>query len=371
MLHRLVTLITKEIIQFTRDPVLLAFSLLGPALQIMLLGRAIGQDISNMPVAVMDYDLSPLSREIVTALDNTDELVVAHFPTDLDEASGLIDRGAVMGIVIIPPGFMQDTQSATEVGQIQVIIDGVSSLIAARTLGAAQGAVQSLVEDVVVTSSQRPPGGIRIFTDPVFNRSLDFRPDSIASQLGLIVFEITTLVAVMGIVREREIGTLEMLTITPLKRMELIAGKAITPLVIGTLNFLVMLGVTQVVFQVPFRGAFWTLFLLTLLYLGCEICYALMVSTITRSQQQATTVVFVWAMVALTLSGYLVPITTLPKAMQWLSWLVPLRHYLTILRSVMLKGSTAAALLPDALAILFIGALMVVITTRTLSRVIE
>ncbi len=371
MIYRLRTLITKEILQFVRDRVLFTFALLGPALQIMLLGRAIGQDIANMPVAVVDYDLSPLSRQIITALDNTRELVVAYYPTNLDEATRLINRGEVMGIVVIPRGFMEGTRSATAVPQLQVIIDGVSALVAARTLSAAQGAVQSLVQDAAVSGGLRSSGGIRISAEALFNRALDFRPDAITSQLGLIVFEITTLVAVMGIVREREIGTMEMLTITPLRRLELIAGKAITPLIIGTLNFLVMLLVTQAVFAVPLRGSFWLLLGLTVLYLGCEIAYALMVSTVARSQQQATTVVFTWAMLALTLCGYLVPVTTFPKVLQWLSWAVPLRHYLTIVRSVMLKGADLAALWPHVVALVVLGTAMTFLTTRTLSRMME
>ncbi len=371
MIHRLFALITKEIIQFSRDKVLLGFSLLGPMIQIVLLGRAIGQDIQGMPIAMIDYDKTSLSREITTALDNTRELVVSYYPDNLEAARELIDRGEVMGIVVIPRDFMQDSQSGVRTPQIQVVIDGVSSLIAARTLGAAQGAVQSLVENAVVSASQRPPGGISVHTDPLFNRALDFRPDSITSQLGLITFQITTLIAVMGIVREREIGTIEMLTITPLRRLELIAGKAITPLLIGAVNFLFMLGVTQFVFHVPMRGGFLLLFGLTLLYLACEISYALIVSTITRSQQQATTIVFIWAMVALTLSGYLVPITTLPKALQWISVAVPLRHYLVIVRGIMLKGAGFGALWREALAIFAIGAVMLVLTMRSLARVID
>lgn len=370
MLHRLRSLIGKELIQYLRDPVLLAFSLLAPAIQIVLLGQAISQDVQNMPIAVIDYDVTPLSREIITALDNTGELTVTTYPGDLDTARALIDSGEIIGFVVIPRGFMQGTLSPDEVPQVQVVIDGQSALTAGRTLSAAQGAVQSLVEDAAV-SGGRAPGGIRLFAEALFNSTLDFRPDAITSQLGLITFEVTTLVAVMGIVREREIGTIEMLTITPLRQLELLAGKAITPFLIGMVNFAAMLGVTQLVFDVPLRGPLWVLVGLTALYLMCEIAYALMVSTLTRSQQQATTVVFVWAMVALTLSGYLVPITTLPRAMQWLSWAVPLRHYLTVLRSVMLKGAGWQAMLPQAGALLLLGAVMTVLATRSLSRAIE
>lgn len=371
MIHRLASLINKELIQFTRDRILLTFVLVGPAIQLIMLGRAISQDIQDIPVAVIDYDLSPLSREIVTALDNTRELVVAFHPDNLQEARTLMDDGDVMAVMVIPRGFMAGTRTTTEVPQIQVFLDGVSSLIASRTLMAAQGAVQSLAEDVVITGNSPPPGGIRLYVDALFNRALDFRPHSITAQLAFITFQTATLVAVMGVVREREIGTIEMLTITPLKRLELIAGKAITPLLVGIIDFLIMFTVTQVVFHVPFRGSFPLFFGLTILYLMCEICYALVISTIARSQQQAVTLIFVWAMVAMTLSGYLVPITRLPVTMQRISWFIPLRHYLAIVRSLMLKGAGLLAVWQHALAIGFLVFVMTFVTTRTLSRVIE
>lgn len=370
MLNRLAALITKELIQFTRDRVLLIFTLVGPVVQMILMGHAISQDIVDIPIGVIDYDLTSLSREIVTALDNTNELVVAYYPDDLDEARQLVDDGTILGYIVIPPNFQRDTLNPAVVPEVQVIIDGNASIIASRTLQAAQGAVQSLVDDALVAAN-RPPSGIRVFTDALFNRALSFRPDSIASQLGLITFQMSTLVAVMGIVREREIGTIEMLTITPLTRLEMIAGKAITPFIMGSINFLVMLGVTQVVFDLPLRGSFWLLFALTLLYLITEIAYALIVSTLTRTQQQATTMVFVWAMVAMTLSGYLVPITTLPTFLQWISWAVPLRHYLAILRPLILKGATFAHLWPSAVALTVLALVMIVLTTRTLSRLID
>lgn len=370
MLHRLASLINKEVIQFARDPVLVAFVLIAPILQIVLIGQSISQDVQSMPVAVVDYDLSPLSREIITALDNTDEIAVSAYPDRIEDAQRLVDDGDVIGMVVIPRGFMRDTRSATEVAQIQVIIDGSSSLIASQTLGAAQSAVQSLAGDAAIASS-RPRGGVRVFVEALFNPTLSLRPDSVVSQIALITFEVTTLIAVMGIVREREIGTIEMLTITPLRRLELLAGKTITPLIIGGVNFLLMFGVTQVVFDTPMRGSFLGLLGLTVIYLVAEVAYALMISTLTRSQQQATTVVFVWAIVGVTLSGYLVPITTLPRAMQWLSWAVPLRHYLVGVRSIMLKGAPLATLLPQAITLVVLGVVMMLFTTRTLSRVTD
>jgi ABC-2 type transport system permease protein len=164
---------------------------------------------------------------------------------------------------------------------------------------------------------------------------------------------------------------MEMLTITPLKRLELIAGKAITPLIIGSINFLIMLAIARTVFDVPMRGAFVLLFGMTLFYLLCEIGFGLTLSTLTRTQQQAVTIVFIWIMVALTLSGYMVPISTLPPFLQYASALLPLRHYLTIVRGVMLKGSGLVQLWPHAVAIVGLMVAAITVATRTLNRAIE
>jgi ABC-2 type transport system permease protein len=372
MIHRMAALVTKEFIQIRRDPVLLIFALVGPMLQLVMLGNAISRDIVDIPVGIIDYDVSPLSREIIAALDNTSELQVVRYPQSMQEAEALIDSSEVMAVVVIPRLFMERTRSGTDVPQIQVVLDGGgSSFTAGSALRAAQGAVQSLANSTSLVAGSEPDGGIELSVEALYNRALDLRPHSITAQLAFITFQITTLVAVMGVVREREIGTIEMLTITPLRRLELIAGKAITPLIIGIIDFFVMFLVTQVVFAIPIRGSFILLLGLTVLYLICEIGFALMLSTITRSQQQAVTLVFVWSMVAITMSGYLVPISRLPRFMQWLTWFVPLRHYLSIVRTLMLKGGGIIEVLPSAAAILALTVMMIFVTTRTLSRVIE
>lgn len=371
MLLRLGALIIKELTQFTRDRILMTISIVMPLLQIILLGNAISADIQNIRIAIIDYDRTSLSREIATVLDNTNELVVAYYPDSLEEARNLIDTHQISGMVVIPNGFMADSLSPTATPQVQVILDGSHSYVAARALAAASGAIQDLVEDAIIAQTGRPLGGIRVFTEALYNRTLDFQPDAVVSQMGLIVFQITSLIAVMGIVRERDIGTLEMLTITPLRREEIVAGKAITPGILGMLNFFIMYSVVTLVFGVPMRGSFPMLLIATLLYLGSEIGFSLIISALMRTQQQAITAMFIWINVALTLSGYLVPISTLPKALQWISYVLPLRHYLVVMRSIVLKGSTLANMQGDVIAL---GVLMVIslgIAARLINRAID
>jgi ABC-2 type transport system permease protein len=368
--HRLASLIGKELIQIVRDRILVLFALAVPVVLLYLMGRATSQDIQRIPVAVVDHDHSPLSREIITALNNTRELSVERFPASLAEARKLMDGGDALAIIVIPPGFEKGTQMPTEVPQLQVVLDGASWIVASRALGAAQGAVTSLAVSATVVGEESS-ASIHLYPETLFNRTLDFRPHSVTAQMAFIVFEVTTLFAVMGIVRERELGTLEMLSITPLHRLELIAGKAITPLLIGVIDFLVMIVVTQVAFDVPFRGSFWLLFGLTLIYLVSETGYALMISTLTRTQQQAVTTVFVWGMLCITLSGYMVPVERLPQALQYLSLLIPLRHYLAVVRGVMLKGVGIAVLWPEALVLALLAVAVVFVATRTVSQVLD
>ncbi|GAB4474963.1 MAG: ABC transporter permease [Anaerolineae bacterium] len=369
MFNRLYAVISKELIQYTRDRILFAATLLAPLIQIVLLGNAVGSAIRNLQVAVVDYDHSPLSREIITALDNTDELVVAYFPGSLEEAQKLVDRGQAIGVVVIPPGFMEETRSPNSTAEMQVILDGTQTLTAGYALSAASEAVQSLVSGELPAGGSLP--GVVLYPEPLYNRALDLQPDAITAQLALITFEMVALVGVMGIVRERDIGTIEMLSITPLKRMELIAGKTLTPLMIGLATFSIVFTMARVVFDVPNRGSLLLLIAVTTLYLLCEIGYGLALSSLLRTQQQAVTVVFVWIMVALTLSGYLVPIEQLPQAFQWLSWLLPLRHYLRIEHNILLKGSGLLDLWPQIAAIGVLTVLAFAIAPRLLNRVLE
>jgi ABC-2 type transport system permease protein len=370
--NRLGALIQKELIQILRDRLLIFFAIVGPAMQLYLMGNAVSSDIAGIVVAVIDQDHSELSRDIITALDNTQELVVTHFPQTLAEARHLIDTGEATGIVIIPPNFSADTETGVDVPQIQVILDGTHIITAVRALGAAQNAVDSLGRDVVVArAGGSTPGGIQLSAEALYNRALDFRPHSVTAQFAFVTFQITALVSVMGIVRERELGTLEMLSITPLRRLEIIAGKAISPLLIGMLDFFVMYSVTQIIFEVGNRGSFLLLVALTLLYLVGEIGFSLMISTVTRTQQQAVTAVFIWAMLCITLSGYMVPVERLHPVLRVFSNVIPLRHYLAIVRGIILKGAGVQALWVHIAALVGLGIGMIFLTRRTLSRVLE
>ena len=184
--------------------------------------------------------------------------------------------------------------------------------------------------------------------NPTFNVSFFV----ISAQLGFIVYQVALIVASLGLTRERELGTLEQLLVTPMRRIELIIGKSVPALVVAAINFVITFVIVTQVFHLPMSGSFPLLFGLSLLFIVAEIGWGLMISAISHNQQQAVLFVFVLAMMDVAFSGYTVPVERLPQAMQIISQFFPLQHYLQIIRGVMLKGSDLTILWPQALALI-------------------
>jgi ABC-2 type transport system permease protein len=173
--------------------------------------------------------------------------------------------------------------------------------------------------------------------------------------LGFIIYQVALIVAALGITRERELGTLEQLLVTPLRRVELIIGKAIPAVVVASVNFFIVFLIVNQGFELPMRGSFGLLFALSVLFIIAEVGWGLMISAFSHTQQQAVLFVFVLAMTDVAFSGYTVPVERLPQAMQWIAQLFPFQHYLQILRDVMLRGADLSTLWPQALALVILA----------------
>ncbi len=364
MFLRLCNLVAKEFVQFFRDRVMAIFIVTLPVLQLVLLAQATGSRISNLRVAVLDLDRSATSRRFVAALDNRRELAVCCFPATLEETHRLLDQGEVALVAIIPAGFAADLDAMSRVSQVQFIADSANSVVGRIALSAAQAAVAEFAAD----RAGSPVSPIDLRVTARFNPTLNIRFFSIPAQVGFIVYQVTLAVAAIGLARERELGTLEQLMVMPLGRFELIVGKAVPALVFGVLNFVLMLAVAVLYFAVPLRGSPVLLFLLTLLFIATEIGYGMFISSVARTQQQAILLVFVLAMMDMTFSGYLVRVKNLPLGLQAIAQIVPFRHYLTIIRGVMLKGAGLDVLWPHAVAMAAMGLVVAMVAARSLSK---
>lgn len=374
MLTRIWNLTLKEFIQFLRDWLMTSLILTLPALQLVLMAQATGSRISHLCVAALDLDRSNSSRQLITALDNKRELNICYYPATLADTHRLLDQEAVKLAIIIPAGFASDIADIARAPSIQLIADGSNNIPASVALGGAQEAISTFAANLAKKAGVAEEilvSAVELRTNVRFNPELDFKFFSIPAQVGFITYQVTLTVASIGLARERELGTLEQLMVIPLGRVELIIGKAIPALVIGAINSIFMLAVAIFFFRVPMRGSLALLLALTLLFIAAEIGYGMLISSIARTQQQAILFVFVLAMIDMAFSGYLVRIKNLPVALQAVAQLIPFRHYLTIIRGVMLKGAGLDALWPHAAAILLIGLLVTAVAARNLNRSLD
>jgi len=372
MFDRILNLVRKEILQISRDRVLLAFIVLAPVLQLSLLAQATSQGVRKRPMAVVDADRTSYSRQLIDALENTETLSVCCSPSDVFDVEPAVKRGQAELAVIIPPGFTDQLLAADDTAQVELIVDGSNNIVAINVLGAAQGAIARFARDVFggyLAPADTAP--IELRTSIRYNPELNARYYTMPAQVGFIVYQVTLAVAAVSLAREREVGTLEQLIIAPLSRPEIILGKAIAPMLVASVVFGLLLGVATLIFEVPIRGSFMLLALLTLLFIMAETAWGLMISTVARTQQQAVLFVFVQAMLDMTFSGYLVPVDNLPWLLRAISNVVPMRHYLVVIRSIMLKGATARMLWPQIVALAGLGLGIATLAALNVSRRLE
>lgn len=353
MLVQALNLAQKEFIQVWRDKVLMVFVVLGPIIQFVLLAQTAGGDITHLPLAVVDQDKSSTSRELVKVLDNTQELDLRFYLDDSDQISRMLDLGQARLGVVIPRRFAANLGGGVPVA-VQMLADGSNYLEGSTAIRVAQGALADLVERGAL-SGGGDPGGIDLRTRVEFNPQLNLKLHTIPAQMSFIVFQISLLVAALSFARERELGTLEQLRITPISQAELLAGKAILALIVGMLDFVVVFAMCLAVFQLPMRGSVGDLLALTLLFVAANVTMGLVVSVLCSSQQQALLLVFLICVLQINVSGYLLSVNNMPVGLQMLAEFSPLRHYLTGVREIMLKGTPLALLVQSAISLLLLA----------------
>lgn len=361
MLLRIRNIIVKELIQFRRDRLLTAFILLAPMLQLVLMAQAVERGINEQAVVILDLDRTSFSRELLANLDNSQELRVEYYVDSMDQVQNLLDEGRARLAVLIPAGFSKDIAQLLAPGSdavtVQIIADATNTVAASIALSGATDVLTRFSSDLAAGYGLVVPEFIDFRTNLRFNPTLDFRKHTIPAQVGLITYQVALAVAALGLARERELGTLEQLIVTPLRRFELTLGKGLPAVAVGAVNFLFMWLISLVGFKVPMTGSVSLLWGLTLLFVAAVVGWGVVLSAVSRTQQQAILFVFIQVMVDMAFSGFLVPLKNMPALLQAIARFVPLQHYLVIIRAVMLKGAGIPELWPHilALALLSVG----------------
>jgi ABC-2 type transport system permease protein len=356
MTRRVRTLIRKEFLELRRMPQLLRVVILAPILQLTMLGYAATTDVTNVPVVVVDQDRSPMSRRLIERFAASRYFAIVAEETDPRALDDHLARGHAWLALVIPPDFEARLRvrpsGLDDVGPtVQVVADGTDANSSGVALGYVQGLVGEFNAAIAAARGTGAPaleGRVRIW----FNPDLESRNFMIPGVLALLLLLVTANLTSMAIVREREVGTLDQLNVTPLARWELILGKLLPYGVIGVLDVVLVVAVALFWFEVPLRGSLWLLMGASLVYLLCTLGLGLFVSTISSTQQQAMmTSVFFFLIPMVFLSGFIFPIENMPRPIQWLTTVIPLRYFLVIVRGVFLKGLDFAMLWPQFAAL--------------------
>ena len=358
--ERIGEMVRKEFLQIFREPRLRRIIFVAPIIQLVIFGYAVSTDIRDTSTFVVDHDKTRTSRELIEAFVASGYFRVvgrSDRPADLIRA---LDHGdAIMGVEI-HAGFATALRDGTS-AQIQILLDGTNSNTATVAKGYAERIVQSygaragLEGDLPVGRQAQAPI-IDLRERAWFNPDLASRNYNVPAVVGTIILLVCLLLTALAIVREREIGTLEQLMVSPLTRGELIAGKTIPFAIIGLVDLAVVTSVALLWFGIPFEGSMLLLLGASVLFLLSGLGVGLLVSTISNTQQEAFMATFLIFQPTMLLSGFMFPVSSMPVLFQWLTLLNPLRHYLEIVRSIFLKGAGLGALWPQYLALLAMGA---------------
>lgn len=334
---RILAILYKEFLQMRRDRMTLGMVFMLPLVQLILFGYAIQTEVKHIPTVVFDQSLSAESRDLLDSFSASGYFDITSTAGSFTEVNGAIDSGKAKVGIIFPPDFDRGLKRGTP-AQVQVIVDASDNMVANQAIAIANsiGLIKSQEILAQRTTIGGPPYDVRV--RPWYN------PDGITAYymvpaiLGIIVTMTMVVMTSMGIVRERERGTLEQLIVTPVRPYELMIGKILPYIALGYLQITVALLVGVIVFGVPIRGSLLELYLLTLFFITASLGLGILISNVAKTQMQAIQMSFFIFLPSILLSGFLFPREAMPPFIYYLSTLIPLTYYLDIIRGIVLKG---------------------------------
>ncbi len=361
MLARLKQMLIKEFIQVFRDKRTRFVLFVPPIIQMLIFGYAATFEIRHVPTVVLDLDHSQESRELISRFTSSPYFDVQHQLIDSHQVEDLIDRGKATVALQINPGFAENLRKG-QTAPLQVIVDATNSntaLIASGyinqiALGFAKDYQQDRINRISPQLTERMPSA-QLEQRPWYNPDLRSRWFFVPGIVGSLTLVLVVNLTAFAVVREREIGTLEQIMVTPIRPGEFILGKTLPFFLIGLFDVSLIVVVGTLWFQVPFRGHVSVLFTGAILFLLCMLGVGLLISTVSATQQQAMVTAFFFLMPATTFSGFAFPISTMPQWLQYLTYANPLRYFLIVLRGSYLKGVGMDILWPQMLAMAGLG----------------
>jgi len=376
MRERLYQMLVKEFIQALRNPRMRAIVFVTPVIQLFLFGYAVTTDVQNIALAVYDLDQSISSRELASRFVRSGYFDLIESVTEPRRVQELLDRGEARAVLQFNRGF-QETLEAGRTAELQILLDGTISNTAGIVLSYSSRIVnrysQEMLDERVTRRMGVPPRTARVELEARawFNEDLESRNFFVPGIIAMIVTLTSLMLTSMAVVREKEIGTMEQILVTPIRPVELILGKTIPFAVISYADVLGITLIGVLWFDVPVRGNLLLLFFATGLFLLTTLGLGLLISTVSQTQQQAMMGAFFLYLPALLLSGFVFPIANMPEVVQWLTLANPLRYFLEIIRGIFLKGIGADILWPQMASLAVLGVATLGLASRRFRKTLE
>lgn len=354
-MQRVLYLIQKEFRQILREKAFIGIIIVMPFIQIVLLGFAITTDVKNVTLGVVDMDNSASSRRLSDAFSVTESFKYLYAPGSAKEAIQMMDDGLIKVAIVIPQNFERDLKLSKK-PVIQALVDGVDGNSAGVVLAYINQITLKLQREWGVLAHQKSPVHlVSIESRMLYNASLESRNNIVPGIIALLLTMITAFLTGMSIVREKEIGTLEQLMVTPIKSYELILGKIIPFIIVGLVLVTVGILASGLIFGIWMKGNIFLLYGLSLVFVMSTLGLGIFSSTLAKTQQQAMFIVWFFAIFAILLSGFFIPIQNMPEGIQAITYLNPLRYFMVIIREIYLKGTPFIYLYKETAALAIFG----------------
>ncbi|HMN22940.1 MAG TPA: ABC transporter permease [Ignavibacteriaceae bacterium] len=373
----IIQFIIKELLQFKRDKKMLAVVFMAPILQLILLGYGANMDVNIVHTTIFDQDKTVTSREYIRNLEESGYFAIDYYTSSYKEVTELINDGKTLVGIVIPNDF-EKKLNRRETVSLQTLFEGSDGNTASISLGYIQGITNRFSQKVVIETKDKygikiPVAGslvpeVRVW----YNPEMKTRNYMVPGIMGLILMITTLSLMSMAIVREREIGTLEQLIVTPIKKYQLLIGKLIPFTLIGFVVLIIVMVIMTQWFGIEVKGSRLFLLFAALLFVLSNLGLGLFVSTVSKTQNQAMMAsVFALMMPMIYLSGFAFPIENMPQVVQYITYLIPLRYFITILRGIVLKGIGFSSLWVETLVLFGMGAALLIMSSFRFSKKIE
>lgn len=357
-MRKILYIIKKEFLQIRRDRAMIGIIFVVPVIQLIILGYVISSEVKNLQTVICDLDKSPQSREFISKIENSGYFIIHKHDDRYQGADHYLDSGQAHVVVVIPNHFGRSVSSGRS-STLQVLLDGQNTNSATIALSYIRGILIDFAADKMDVFARRlqvQPVTIEAQTRFWYNPDLQYSDYMVPGIAAFLLTIITTLLSAMGLVREREIGTLEQLSVTPVKKHQLLIGKIIPFAILGFLELAIALIFAKIWYDIPLQGNLAVFALFTLIYLFTTLGLGLLISASAQTQQQALFMSWFFMVFALLMSGFIFPIENMPPIAQYISYLNPLRYFILVVREILIKGAGLAQLYEQGLVLVLFGA---------------